>query len=70
MNKEERYAYWQAMVDKQQHSGLSQEQFCQANAISFGKFNYYISRLRKHCGQTPAHPSKPHSISNYPSKYV
>lgn len=55
-HKESRYAHWRGIMEQFEKSGLSQENFCQENNVSFRKFKYYRYRIqlenKKQCKQT------------------
>ena len=42
-----RYAEWQAIIDEQEKSGLSQADFCQSKNIVLSKFVYYRGCVKK-----------------------
>ena len=44
--KKSRYAKWQAIINEQEASGLSQTQFCKERNISSAQFVYYRSEFK------------------------
>lgn len=44
---QERYAYWQEIMEKFTKSELSQVSFCKSNNISYYQFKYYYHRLKQ-----------------------
>ena len=47
MSDESRYTEWQAIVEDQEKSGLSQADYCQSKNIVLSKFVYYRGCVKK-----------------------
>jgi hypothetical protein len=43
---QERHSKWQALIDEQEKSGLSQAAFCKLHNLTFSHFTYYRTRFR------------------------
>lgn len=46
IKKQERYAQWYKLVEDQEKSGLSQQEFCNQQSLVLSKFVYYRSLLK------------------------
>ncbi len=47
-----RTRYWQKQIDVWQNSGQSQQAFCKANDLNYGRFGYWLRKSREHSEQT------------------
>ena len=47
MNTEEKLTYWQQHIDSWKNSGLSQQNYCKQNELTFSSFGYWRGRLKK-----------------------
>ena len=55
MPNQEKREKWKILVEEQEKSGLSQEEFCNQNNLSSSSFSYYRSIFRRK--QLPKQPS-------------
>jgi hypothetical protein len=51
-----RHAKWQALVEEQEKSGVSQTEFCKQHNIAFSQFGYYRGLLKAKTHPKPKQP--------------